>query len=150
MLHSNGATYIRALSKTILVSCSGQGTSMEVKQKVCDLFNNLYILIGMIGLGLHLKSVAASLPPRFDLHELHRLLTDLTEYDHLKRIFRLCYVHVERNIKISSVPESVKTKMRSLICMTHRNFEGTLDDITREGGKKGSGTHLKLFESILY
>ncbi|KZP03615.1 hypothetical protein FIBSPDRAFT_768689, partial [Athelia psychrophila] len=90
------------------------------------------------GLGLHLQSIAAALPPRYDLHQTHRLLSSLTAYEHLWRIFRLCRVHVERNIKTSSVPENVKRKMRSLICVTHHDFEGTLRDISKEGGKKGA------------
>ncbi|KZP08487.1 hypothetical protein FIBSPDRAFT_901216 [Athelia psychrophila] len=90
------------------------------------------------GLGLHLQSIAAALPPRYDLHQTHRLLSSLTVYEHLWRIFRLCRIHVERNIKTSSVPENVKHKMRSLICVTHHDFEGTLRDISKEGGKKGA------------
>ncbi|KZP19049.1 hypothetical protein FIBSPDRAFT_955798 [Athelia psychrophila] len=90
------------------------------------------------GLGLHLMSVAATLPARYDLHEPHRLLTSLTEYEHLRRLFRLCHTHVERNIQASSVTEPVKRKMRSLICVTHRDFEGTLHDIAKEGGKAGA------------
>lgn len=35
------------------------------------------------GLGLHLKMLAAQLPPRNDLHEPHRMLTSLSEYEHL-------------------------------------------------------------------
>lgn len=66
----------------------------------------------------------------------------MTEYEHLLQIFRLCQVHVERNIDASSVPETVKRKMRSLICMTHPDFEGTLRTIANEGGKKGAGIYL--------
>lgn len=90
---------------------------------------------------MHLKSIAATLPARYDLHEPHRLVISLTEYEHLRRIFRLCRVHVERNIQASSVTELIKQKMRSLICVTHRNFEGTLQDIIMEGGKAGAGMH---------
>ncbi|KZP25255.1 hypothetical protein FIBSPDRAFT_909652 [Athelia psychrophila] len=90
------------------------------------------------GLGLHLQSLAEKLPGKFDLHEPCRPLASLTEYEHLLQIFRLCQVHVERNIDASSVPETVKRKMRSLICMTHPDFEGTLRTIANEGGKKGA------------
>jgi hypothetical protein len=91
------------------------------------------------GLGLHLKELAQQTPTRFDLHQPDRLLSSLSEYEHLHRIFRLCHVHIYRNIKNCSVSESVKNKMRSLVCMDHRDFEGTLCDIEREGGKAGSG-----------
>ena len=91
------------------------------------------------GLSLHLKELAQQMPMRFDLHQPDRLLSSLSEYEHLHRIFRLCHVHVYRNIKNCSVPESVKNKMRSLVCMEHWDFEGTLCDIEREGGKAGSG-----------
>jgi len=90
------------------------------------------------GLGLHLKSLAAKLPLRNDLHEPHRTLASLDEYDHLRRIFRLCHVHVARNIRDAAVPESVKNKMRSLICMEHNDLRGCLQDIAHEGGKVGA------------
>ena len=91
------------------------------------------------GLGLHLKELAQQMPTRFDLHQPDRLLSSLSEYEHLHRIFRLCHVHIYRNIKKCSVPESVKNKMRSLVCMEHPDFEGTLRDIEQEGRKAGSG-----------
>ena len=94
----------------------------------------------MLGLGLHLKALAAKLPPRNDLHEPHRKLTSLSEYEHLHRIFRLCHVHVHRNIKQAAVPELVKKKMRSLICIEHDDFEGCLQDIAHDGGKVGTGS----------
>lgn len=78
-------------------------------------------------------------PGCYDLHEPGRLLSSLSEYEHLHRVFRLCSVHVFRNIKTASVPEEVKNKMRSLVCMEHADFDGTLRDITVEGGKAGLG-----------
>ncbi|KAF7968248.1 hypothetical protein HWV62_31541 [Athelia sp. TMB] len=102
------------------------------------------------GLGLHLKSLAAALPQwKCDLHEPERPLSSLSEYDHLRRIFRLCSVHVERKIDACHVPESVKRKMCSLICVTHPDFEGTIRNIAREGGKKGAGDHF-VTEHITY
>lgn len=93
-----------------------------------------------VGLGLHLQSHAALLPPdRRDLYEPDRALAALTDYDHLRRIFRLCSLHAKRNIKTTAVPESVKNKMRSLICMVHHNIEQCLEDIAEEGGKAGAG-----------
>lgn len=94
------------------------------------------------GLGLHLKELAQQLPGRYDLHEPNRLLSSLSEYEHLHRIFRLCHVHVSRNIKTANVSEGVKNKMRSLVCIQHDDFEGTLRQIENEGGKVGSGMSL--------
>lgn len=37
------------------------------------------------------------------------------------------------------VPEDVKNKMRSLVCVTHPDFNGTLQEIEVEGGKPGAG-----------
>jgi hypothetical protein len=91
------------------------------------------------GLGLHLKELAQQMPTQFDLHQSDRLLSCLSEYEHLHRIFRLCHIQIYRKIKSCSVPESIKNKMRSLVCMEHPDFGGTLCDIEREGGKVGSG-----------
>jgi hypothetical protein len=99
----------------------------------------LFQLIVHPGLGLHLKALAAKLPLQYDLHKPHRTLASLGKYDHLRRIFRLCQVHVARNIKRAAVPEPVKNKMRSLICIEHNDFQGCLHDIQREGGKAGAG-----------
>jgi hypothetical protein len=62
------------------------------------------------GLGLHLKTLVAKLSPQNDLHEPRRMLSSLSEYEHLHRIFRLC--HVTRNIIDAAVPENIKNKMR--------------------------------------
>lgn len=97
------------------------------------------------GLGLHLQELAQGLPQKFDLHEPHRLLASLSEYEHLHRLLRLCNAHVGCNIKICKVPESVKTKMRSLVCVKHPDFEGTLEQIVLEGGKEGAGMFSILF-----
>ena len=37
----------------------------------------------VIGLGLHLKTIAAQLPQHNDLHEPHHTLVDLDVFDHL-------------------------------------------------------------------
>ena len=52
-------------------------------------------------------------------------------------IFRLCNAHISRNIKKMKVPENVKNKLRSLICIEHPDFDGTLREIEVEGGKPG-------------
>ncbi|KAL0955283.1 hypothetical protein HGRIS_004173 [Hohenbuehelia grisea] len=90
------------------------------------------------GLGLYLKDLASKLPlDRFDSHEPWRPIASLNEYDHLRRVFRLCAVHVFRNIKQSPVPDSVKNKMRSLVCLEHADWNATLEAIKLEGGKAG-------------
>ena len=48
-------------------------------------------------------------------------------------------MQVHRNIKQAAVPEGVKKKMRSLICIEHEDFEGCLQDIVYNGGKVGAG-----------
>lgn len=77
--------------------------------------------------------------PKYDLHEPDRLLSSLDEYEHLRRLFRLCSVHISRNIKDVDVPEYVKNMMRGLVCVEHDDFEGALVSISLEGGKAGSG-----------
>lgn len=91
---------------------------------------------------MHLQKVVQQMPPKVDLHEPHRLLTDLTDYEHLHRFFRLCDAHAKRNIqKVKGISESVKNKMRSLACVEHDDWDGTLRAIEQEGGKAGSGAH---------
>lgn len=103
-----------------------------------------------LGLGLHLQSLAARMPyGRRDLHEIHRMLASLTPYDHLRRLFRLCIVHIFRNINSARVPDSVKNKMRSLICITHHDFDGCLREISLEGGKAGAGKLIHISQ-LLY
>ncbi|KAJ6606289.1 hypothetical protein DFH09DRAFT_1299558 [Mycena vulgaris] len=88
------------------------------------------------GLGLHLVELAQKLPlNRMDLHEPHRPLRDLGPYDHLRRLFRVCVVHNYRNIKSCPVPEPVRQLMRSLACISHPDWDGTLVKIRAEGGK---------------
>ncbi|KAJ7053684.1 hypothetical protein C8F01DRAFT_1031905 [Mycena amicta] len=89
------------------------------------------------GLGLYLQARAAKLPPRADFHEPHRTIQSLGVYEHLHRIYRLCSNHFLRNIKHCAVPSKVKARMRSLWCIYHPDFEGTLQLIREEGGKAG-------------
>ena len=90
------------------------------------------------GLGLHLQQLAHELPLKYDLHEPNRLLTSLDPYDHLRRFVRLCYVHAKRNIQESSVSSEVRLLMRSLLCVTHPDWENTVCRIQWEGGKAGA------------
>ncbi|KAF7965062.1 hypothetical protein HWV62_696 [Athelia sp. TMB] len=87
------------------------------------------------GIGLYLQAVAQNLGARRDLHESHRLLRQLDPYDHLRRLYRLCVTHVQRNIHETSTPEDIKNKMRSLMCIEHPDFDGCLRAIALEGGK---------------
>ncbi|KAJ7276956.1 hypothetical protein C8J57DRAFT_1584425 [Mycena rebaudengoi] len=87
------------------------------------------------GLGLHLQNVAQRLPDVFDLYQQTRLLKDLSPYDHLNRVFRLCVTHAFRNIRKCKVPDGVKALMRSLICIEHVDWDGTIHKIKNLGGK---------------
>ncbi|KAF8160165.1 hypothetical protein BJ912DRAFT_866014 [Pholiota molesta] len=92
------------------------------------------------GLGLYLQSVSQrpELKDKFDLHEPDRLISLLSPYEHLHRLFRLCTVHVKRNIRKVAVSDDVRNLMRSLICLEHDNWEGTLEKIVQLGGKAAS------------
>ena len=105
----------------------------------------LEILISLEGLGLHLTKLAQAFPEQYDLHEPHRLLSSLDPYEHLRRIFRLCSVHVARNIKQAKVSNPVKVMMNSLVCTEHLNFDETLEKIKTDGGKVGSGQDIILW-----
>ncbi|KAG6882275.1 hypothetical protein C0993_011282, partial [Termitomyces sp. T159_Od127] len=90
-------------------------------------------------LGLHLQALAQQedLRTKPDLHEPHRLLSHLSPYEHLHRLLRLCKVHVFRNIRKCSVPEEIRNEMRGLVCITHHDWEGTIQAIENGGGKAG-------------
>ncbi|TDL13991.1 hypothetical protein BD410DRAFT_684726, partial [Rickenella mellea] len=88
-----------------------------------------------LGLGLYLQKVAAEYPQKHNLHEPHRLLMDLSPYEHLLRLFRLCTVHIYRNIKSNAAPEDVKNLMRGLVCLRHDDWDGTIKEICEKGGK---------------
>jgi hypothetical protein len=111
----------------------------------CNLRCDHLIKTWIVGLGLHLQELAKEQPDRFDLHQCERKLTSLTPYEHLHRLLRLCTVHVKRNIRKCAVSEEVRNLMRSLMCMEHDNWEGTLKAIAEKGGKPGAG---KSFVSI--
>ncbi|KAG6836008.1 hypothetical protein H0H93_012315 [Arthromyces matolae] len=67
------------------------------------------------GFGLYLQSLAQKMNLKYDLHEPERLLSELGPYDHLHRIFRLCTVHVYRNIHDArGLTDEVRNLMRSL------------------------------------
>jgi hypothetical protein len=94
-----------------------------------------------VGLGLYLQGVAQSLQDklRVDLHQPTRTLVSLDPYDHLQRLVRLCYTHAKRNIQKCNVNDDVRNLMRSLLCVKHDNWDGTLELIRQRGGKAGNG-----------
>ncbi|PBK98504.1 hypothetical protein ARMGADRAFT_920768 [Armillaria gallica] len=90
-------------------------------------------------LGLHLQDIVRreiGLHAR-DLHQHEKRLIELTEYEHLHRLLRLCVVHIFRNIQACKVPDTVKQYMRSLPCIQHSDWNGTLERIAKEGGIAG-------------
>ena len=102
------------------------------------------------GLGLHLQQLAHELPEKHDLHEPDRLLTSLDPYDHLRRLVRLCYVHIKRNIQECNVSAEVRLLMRSLLCVTHQDWDRTIYRIQQEGGKAGTSEYDALMLLITY
>ncbi|KAJ7812157.1 hypothetical protein B0H14DRAFT_2818292 [Mycena olivaceomarginata] len=87
------------------------------------------------GLGLHLQKIASKMPPKRDLYQTDRYIQDLSPYEHLHRNFRVCVVHYFRLVKLCSTTEHVRWLMRSLVCMEHADWEGTLQTIRDLGGK---------------
>ncbi|KAJ7902430.1 hypothetical protein B0H13DRAFT_2335594 [Mycena leptocephala] len=88
------------------------------------------------GLGLHLADRAAELPLNtMDVHEPNHPLRALTPYDHLRRVYRVCRVHNYRNIQQCAVPAHVRWLMCSLACIWHPDWQGTINQILRDGGK---------------
>ena len=94
------------------------------------------------GLGLYLQQVVAqseSLQEKLDLHQPSQTLVSLSPYDHLQHLVCLCYTHVKRNIQKCNVNDDVWNLMRSLLCVEHDNWDGTLELIRQRGGKAGNG-----------
>ncbi|KAJ7031240.1 hypothetical protein C8F04DRAFT_1186086 [Mycena alexandri] len=78
-----------------------------------------------------------SSPYKMDLHEPLRYLASLSPYEHLNRLFRLCVAHSFRNIRKCKVSDLFKDLMRSLVCMEHADWDGTIEKIKNLGGKAG-------------
>ncbi|KAF8128839.1 hypothetical protein K438DRAFT_1645085 [Mycena galopus ATCC 62051] len=87
------------------------------------------------GLGLHLQKITSTLPRKRDMYQPDRYIQDLTPYEHLHRMFRVCVVHYFRLVKLCSTTEQVRWLMRSLVCMEHPDWDGTLEMISELGGK---------------
>ncbi|KAJ7587912.1 hypothetical protein C8J56DRAFT_1049975 [Mycena floridula] len=86
------------------------------------------------GLGLFLQDISPD--DKGDLHEPLRQLKDLSPYDHLARLLRLCIVHYYRNIdETANITEQVKSSMKSLACIRHSNWQETVDFICANGGQ---------------
>ncbi|KAJ7049809.1 hypothetical protein C8F01DRAFT_1264851 [Mycena amicta] len=90
-----------------------------------------------LGLGLYLQWVARQMPETMDIHEPWRTIQSLDPYEHLRRCMRLCTLHLYRNIKTSKVTDEVRWNMRSLICVEHDDWDGTVEAV-RASGKAGA------------
>ncbi|KAG7093238.1 hypothetical protein E1B28_006924 [Marasmius oreades] len=91
-----------------------------------------------LGIGLRLQEISQQHPGKYDLHEPAKRLIDLGPYDHLARFLSLCTVHWGRNIRAARVSEEVRNLMRSLVCINHSDWDGTLQAIRNLGGKAGA------------
>ncbi|KAH9483415.1 hypothetical protein JR316_0002881 [Psilocybe cubensis] len=87
------------------------------------------------GYGQYFCDIAQQYPLVKDIHEPHKNIQDLSEYDHVRRILRLCKNHYLRNIQSCAVPDNVRQKMRSLMCISHPTWNMTLREIREQGGK---------------
>ncbi|EJD44696.1 hypothetical protein AURDEDRAFT_125039 [Auricularia subglabra TFB-10046 SS5] len=92
------------------------------------------------GFGLALQDVAAEMTAP-DPYEPWKRLCDLTAYDHLARIYRICLVHYQRNVKKleAYVSPDVLSALYSLASTEpHKDFDGA-KEVIRAGGKKAAG-----------
>lgn len=92
------------------------------------------------GLGLFLSDISPL--GKYDLHERSKLLSQLGPYDHLRRLARLCAAHFHRNVTSNAAPPAVKAAMRSLHCLHHPDYDGTLSFIDSSGTAGRSECHL--------
>lgn len=98
----------------------------------------------LLGIGLYVQDLTRGIHLRFDFHEPTRHVQNLSPYDHLRRFLTLCTTHLYRKIRTCSVSEEVKRAMQSLICITHDDWEETLEFIRTQGGKEGRSTFVSL------
>ncbi|KAJ3762632.1 hypothetical protein EV360DRAFT_35312 [Lentinula raphanica] len=89
------------------------------------------------GLGLFVQQLAQAVPRKQDFHQLLRSVQELSPYEHLRRFLTLCTTHFSRNIRKCAVSPEVRNLMRSLDCIRHDNWDETLSDIRRLGGRAG-------------
>ncbi|KAF9026651.1 hypothetical protein BDZ89DRAFT_1039926 [Hymenopellis radicata] len=97
----------------------------------------LLLTLDQHGIGMYFQDVCRLLE-RFDLHEPERRLSELSPYEHLHRLVCICTVHFNRNIsEAKGLSHEVKTLMRSLSCLDHVDWDGTIQAIKDKGGRKG-------------
>lgn len=94
------------------------------------------------GIGEYLREMSPL--HKFDLYEPTRLLSELSPYEHLERILRLCFAHFTRNIQKTAVSQEVKDAMFSLHGVIHKDgteaaWQTTLAFIRDKGNKAGRG-----------
>ncbi|KAJ7140269.1 hypothetical protein C8R43DRAFT_892789 [Mycena crocata] len=87
------------------------------------------------GLGLHLQKIASKMPQKRDLYQPERYIQDLGPYEHLHRIFLVCTVHYYRLVNQCATTDQIRWLLRSLVCMEHPDWEGTIQTICEHGGK---------------
>ncbi|KAL0567432.1 hypothetical protein V5O48_014558 [Marasmius crinis-equi] len=85
------------------------------------------------GIGEYLAAISPL--GKFDLYE-RRLLSSLNPYEHLQRIIRICIAHFFRNIQETHCDKGIQTAMRSLVCVRHQDWDGTVGYIESHGNKK--------------
>ncbi|KAJ3932031.1 MAG: hypothetical protein NXY57DRAFT_870509, partial [Lentinula lateritia] len=95
-------------------------------------------------IGLYLQDVARSLPIKSDFHQPLQTIQDLGRYDHLRRFLTLCTTHFSRNIRKCAVTDEVRNLMRSLVCIRHDDWDGTIRLINELGGRPGQSITLNL------
>lgn len=103
-----------------------------------------------LGWGLFFEWLASQLPEdACDLHEPNRRLHDLTPYDHLARLIRLCILHTLRRIKKLQgkvLPEIYQRILRVIDAWEDgESFEENLRVIRADGGSHAIGEILFLF-----
>lgn len=86
-----------------------------------------------------MQKLASKMARKHDLYQRERFIQDLSPYEHLHRIFRVCVVHFFRLIKLCAVNDEVRWLMRSLVCMEHADWDGTIKKICDLGGKPALG-----------
>lgn len=93
-----------------------------------------------LGLGMFCVALCADID-KFCAYEPSRPLNSLDPYDHLRRFFRLCLVHFDRNIRQlrSHISKEVNDAMHSLASSdVHPDLNSALS-IINQGGKKAQG-----------
>ncbi|KAF9069709.1 hypothetical protein BDP27DRAFT_1363235 [Rhodocollybia butyracea] len=100
-----------------------------------------YDRVNQCGIGDFLQAISPQ--DKFDLYEPLKRLSSLSPYEHLERLFGLCFAHYARNIQKCCVSDIVKTAMFSIAGTTHKDgtpeaWMQTLSVIQSEGGTAGN------------